>query len=83
MTIKTVLTWYREVSRVASVAQFNTKGTAVMDKTLSSLVRLKALRERVEVEMILRKRGEVRNKFVRVLALLDQRVAIMADAIAS
>jgi len=53
-----------------------------MNDALSSLVRLKALRERVEVQMALLKKGEIRNKFVRYIALLDQRVAIMADALA-
>jgi hypothetical protein len=64
-----------------SVAQFNTKGMIIMDDTLSSLVRLRALRERVEVQMNLTAKGTIRNKFVRCIALLDQRVAIMAGVL--
>jgi hypothetical protein len=66
---------------IASVAQLNTKGTVVMNDTLSSIVRLRALRERVEVQMSLTKKGVVRNKFVRYVALLDQRIAIMAGVL--
>jgi hypothetical protein len=46
-----------------------------------SLLRLRALRERVEVHMNLTEKGELRNKFVRYVALLDQRIAIMMDAL--
>jgi hypothetical protein len=52
-----------------------------MGDPLMSLLRLRALRERVEVQMNLLERGEIRNKFVRYIALLDQRIAIMADAV--
>jgi hypothetical protein len=52
-----------------------------MNDTLSSLVRLRALRERVEVQMALLVKGVMRNKFVRFIALLDQRIAIMTDAL--
>lgn len=52
-----------------------------MNDSLSSLVRLQALRERVEVQMNLMERGGIRNKFVRYIALLDQRIAIMTGAL--
>ena len=54
-----------------------------MNDPLMSVLRLRALRERVEVQMSLTEKGELRNKYVKYVALLDQRVAIMVDALAS
>jgi hypothetical protein len=65
----------------ASVVQFNTKETVIMSDPLMSVLRLRALRERVEVHMNLTEKGVLRNKFVRYVALLDQRIATMAGVL--